>query len=232
MRPQGDAQSVPVADIGGRGWRARLHPEPPLELGVYLPGPPALPLQWGPTHLGAPAPPLEQGPTCLDTPHPHWNGGPPAWAPPVPPLEQRSAHLAPRTPTGMRVHPPGCPPHPHWNGGPPAWVPRDMAGWVSLARRRQVNLAEPSFDLRLLAEQLLRNIPAPQLPWDIPFPQTEIPDDQPSLKGNPASLPLPPRRSVSLLHLRKPASPCAAARGTACLWPPVTLPALVTHSHS
>ena len=64
-----------------------------------------------------------------------------------------------------------------------------------------MNLAEPSFDLRLLDEQLLRNIPAPQLPQDVPAPRQRSQMNQPSPKGNTGSLPSPPRRSVSFLHL-------------------------------
>ena len=56
--------------------------------------------------------------------------------------------------------------------------------------------------------------------------------NQPSQKGNPALLLSLPRCSISLLHLRKPAFPWVGVRGIACLWPLVTLPAIVTHSHS
>ena len=49
-----------------------------------------------------------------------------------------------------------------------------------------MNLAEPGFDLRLLDEQLLRNTPAPQLPRDVPAPQTEIPDEPAIPKGEPS----------------------------------------------
>ena len=146
-----------------------LGPCTPTGMGVHPPGCPCTPTGIAAHLPGHPTPPLEWGSTRLGTPASR--------------LERGSAHLAPCTatrtgvhppgrpctPTGMGVHLPG-PPHPHWNGGPPTWAPRDMAGQACLARRRQMNLAEPGFDLRLLAEQLLRNIPAPQLPWDIPAP--------------------------------------------------------------
>ena len=95
---------------------------------------PAPQLEHGSTWLGTPVPLLEWGSTCLGTPHLHWNGGPPTWAPPTPPRDWESAlHGRPGTCQGSHC----------------------------LARRRQVNLAEPGFDLRLLDEQLLRNTPAP-----------------------------------------------------------------------
>ena len=180
-----------------------------------------------------PAPALERGSTCLGVLQPHCNGSPPAWAPLHP-------HWNGDPPTW-------APPHPHWNGGPPClgnpelpleWgstLPGHPGTWQDghcSARRRQVNLAEPGFDLRLLDEQLLRNIPAPQLPQDVPAPRQRSQMNQPSPKGNPALLRSLPRHSVSLLHLRKPAFPGVGVRGTACLWPLVTLPAIVTHSHS
>ena len=121
-----------------------------------------------------PAPALERGSTCLGVLQPHWNGGPPCLGNPELPLEWGST----------------------LPGHPGTW----QDGHCS-ARRRQVNLAEPGFDLRLLDEQLLRNIPAPQLPRDVPAPRQRSQMNQPSPKGNPGSLPSPPRRSVSFLHL-------------------------------
>ena len=97
-----------------------------------------------------PSPALERGSTCLGVLQPHCNGSPPAWAPPHP-------HWNGDPPTWV-------PPHPHWNGGPPRlgnpelpleWgstLPGRPGTWQDghcSARRQQVNLAEPGFDLKL-----------------------------------------------------------------------------------
>lgn len=66
-QPQGDAQSIPLASIVGRGRRAGLHPARPLELGS--------------TRLGVPHHHCNGGPPAWAPLRPHWNGGPPAWAP-------------------------------------------------------------------------------------------------------------------------------------------------------
>ena len=135
---------------------------------------PAPPLEQGVYSPGCPTSPLQWGSTCLGTP--------------APPLERGSTNLGSPTPALER-------------GSTLPGRPETWQGGHCSARRRQVNLAEPGFDLRLLDEQLLRNIPAPQLPQDVPAPRQRSQRNQSSPKGNPASLPSPPRRSVSFLHL-------------------------------
>ena len=104
--------------------------------------------------------------------HAHWNWGLLAWVS--------------RITTAMGVHPHGHPCAPTGMGGHPPGLPGAWQGGHCSARRGQVNLAEPGSDLRLLDEQLLRNIPAPQLPQDVPDPQTEIPDEPAIPKGEPS----------------------------------------------
>ena len=70
MEPQGDVQSVPMADIRGRGAAGWTSPCTRTGTGVYLLGCPATPLQWESTCLGTPAPPLEWGSTYPGAPTP------------------------------------------------------------------------------------------------------------------------------------------------------------------
>ena len=77
--PQGDVQSVPMADIKGRGVAGWTSPFTCTGTGVYLPGCPATPLQWESTCLGTPASPLEWGSTYLGAPASplEWGSTPP-----------------------------------------------------------------------------------------------------------------------------------------------------------
>ena len=119
-QPQGDAQSVPVADTGGRGAAGRTSPCTPTGTGGLLAGVPHIPTVMG-VHLpGHPSTPTGMGAhPPRHPPHPHWNGVHPPGCP--------------HTPTGMGVHPPGRPRTPTGTGVHPAWAPRDVAGWSLLS---------------------------------------------------------------------------------------------------
>ena len=81
-QPQGDAQSVPVADTGGRGAAGRTSPCTPTGTGGLLTGVPHIPTAMG-VHLpGHPSTPTGTGVHQPGLPHTRTGTGfHPAWAP-------------------------------------------------------------------------------------------------------------------------------------------------------